>query len=93
MLERQKYPLQLIGLIPNHQWITPAATALIEEADILAASDRRLELFPQTKALRHRLSLPLESWLKELKAFQRKGKKVVVLTSGDPNYFGLAQNS
>jgi len=91
MPEKTKPKLHLIGVIPNLQWLPPAALALIEEADVLGASDRLLTLFPKVKAEKLRMSLPLEGWLKELKALQRKGRKVVVLTSGDPNYYGLAQ--
>jgi len=91
MAEKPKPTLHLIGLIPDLQWLPPAVAALIEEADVLAAGDRLLNLFPKVKAARLRLSLPIEGWLKELKTLQRKGKKVVVLTSGDPNYYGLAK--
>ena len=91
MREKPKPTLHLIGLIPNLQWLPPAVAALIEEADFIGASDRLLNIFPKAKAARLRLSLPIEGWLKELKALQRKGKKVVVLTSGDPNYYGLAK--
>ena len=85
--------LHLLGLTPDPLWLTPAAAALIEEADILAGADRLLDLdlFARAKGRKHRLVSPLETWLKELKAFQRKGKKVVVLASGDPNYYGLAR--
>jgi precorrin-6Y C5,15-methyltransferase (decarboxylating) len=91
MAEKTKPTLHLIGLTPDQKWIPPAVTDLIEEADVLGASDRLLSFFPNVKAAKLSLSLPLEGWLKELKALQRKGKKVVVLASGDPNYYGLAQ--
>ncbi|MDR2934714.1 MAG: precorrin-6y C5,15-methyltransferase (decarboxylating) subunit CbiE [Candidatus Adiutrix sp.] len=91
MAEKPKPTLHLIGLLPNPQWLPPAVAALIEEADVIGAGDRLLKLFPGAKADKLRLSLPIEGWLKELKALQRKGKKVVVLASGDPNHYGLAQ--
>lgn len=87
---KQKPLLHLIGLIPERRWLPPAAADLIAEADVLAGGDRLLELFPEAKAVRRRLSLPLDNWLKELKGFQNRGRKVVVLASGDPNYFGVA---
>jgi len=91
MAEKSKPTLHLIGLLPDPQWLPPAVLTLIEEADVLAASDRLLSLFPRAKAARLRMSMPLEGWLKELKSLQRKGKKVAVLTSGDPNHYGLAK--
>ena len=81
--------LHLIGISPDLQCLPPAAAALIEEADVLAAGDRLLGLF--SKEVKIPLSLPLQGWLEELKAWQSKGKKVVVLASGDPNYYGLAR--
>jgi len=91
MAEKTNPKLHLIGVVPNLEWLPPAVTTLIEEADVLGASDRLLTLFPKVKGDKLRMSLPLEGWLKELKTLQSKGKKVVVLTSGDPNYYGLAQ--
>jgi precorrin-6Y C5,15-methyltransferase (decarboxylating) len=87
----QKPGLHLIGLLPNLQWLPPAAAALIGEADILGAGDRLLNLFPGSRALKLPLRLPLDGWLEELKALQSRGRKVVVLASGDPNYYGLAR--
>jgi precorrin-6Y C5,15-methyltransferase (decarboxylating) len=87
----EKPTLHLVGVIPNIQWLPPAVIDLIEEADILGGGDRLLNLFPEARAVKMPLTLPLEGWLKELKALQRKGKKIVVLASGDPNYYGLAQ--
>jgi precorrin-6Y C5,15-methyltransferase (decarboxylating) len=91
MAEKPKPTLHLIGLLPDLKWLPPAVAALIEEADVLGAGDRLLNLFPEVKAAKLRLSPPIEGWLKELKSLQRKGKKVVVLASGDPNHYGLAQ--
>ena len=91
MAEKSKPTLHLIGLLPDLKWLPPAVLALIEEADVLAASDRLLSLFPRAKAARLRMSMPLEGWLKELKSLQRQGRKVAVLTSGDPNHYGLAK--
>ena len=83
--------LHLIGLIPERRWITPAVTEIIDQADILAGTDRLLELFPEHRDRAVSLKLPLDRWLEDLKARQAEGKKIVVLTSGDPNYFGLAK--
>ena len=83
--------LHLIGLVPDHQWIPPAVIKIIEESDVLAGGDRLLEMFPDFPGRKCRLTVPLEGWLKELGELQRQGQKVTVLSSGDPNYFGLAK--
>ncbi|MDR2827439.1 MAG: precorrin-6y C5,15-methyltransferase (decarboxylating) subunit CbiE [Candidatus Adiutrix intracellularis] len=88
---QQLPPMHLIGLCPDLQWLSPAATTLINEADILAGGNRLLELFSAFPGKKYPLSTPLKPWLKELKALQYEGKKITILSSGDPNYFGLAQ--
>ncbi|MDR0882767.1 MAG: precorrin-6y C5,15-methyltransferase (decarboxylating) subunit CbiE [Candidatus Adiutrix sp.] len=87
----EKKQLHLIGLAPDRQWLAPAALQLIEEADVLAGADRLLGLF-QRPGRKLPLTCPLQPWLRELKRLQEEGLKVVVLTSGDPNYFGLARS-
>ena len=84
-------PLNLIGLIPETDWLPPALLKIIDQADTLAGTDRLLALFPDFAGERMLLSTPLESWLEKLKELQAQGRKLAVLTSGDPNYFGLAK--
>jgi len=83
--------LHLIGLRPDPDWLPPAVAEIIKQAEILAGTDRLLELFPDHPGTKIRLTLPLKPWLEELGALQARGRRVVVLTSGDPNYFGLAK--
>ena len=83
--------MYLIGLIPEKRWIAPAVAEIIDQADILAGTDRLLELFPEHADRAVRMKLPLDKWLKDLKTRQEEGRKIVILTSGDPNYFGLAK--
>lgn len=82
--------LHLIGLIPNKDWIPQAVSQYICEADILAGTGRLLDLFPDYTGTKIKLTLPLDAWLEDLKAKQQSGSKIVLLTSGDPNYYGLA---
>lgn len=83
--------LYVIGLIPDHGFIPPMMARIINESDILAGGDRLLEMFADHPGHKIPLTTPLNSWLEELKQRQAEGQKVVVLTSGDPNYFGLAK--
>ncbi len=83
--------LYLIGLVPDRNWIPPAVSAIIMEAEILAGTDRLLDLFPDFSGQKKVMTSPLNDWLREVKSLQEEGRKVVVLTSGDPNFFGLAK--
>lgn len=83
-------PLYVIGIVPHRQAIAPDIAELIEKADVLAGGRRLLDLFKEHP---HRLELstPLKKWLHKLQEHQAAGRRVTVLTSGDPNYFGLAK--
>ncbi len=83
--------MPLIGLNPNPDWMPPAVLRLIGEAEVLAGGERLLDLFPGHPGRKLPLTTPLNAWLRELKACREEGRRVVVLTSGDPNYFGLAK--
>ncbi|MDR1043727.1 MAG: precorrin-6y C5,15-methyltransferase (decarboxylating) subunit CbiE [Candidatus Adiutrix sp.] len=85
------HPLNLVGLIPKPDWLPPAVARIIDGADILAGTDRLLDLFPNFSGEKLLLGSPLEAWLEKLKLLMAEGRKLTVLTSGDPNYFGLAK--
>lgn len=89
MLDKPR--LHLIGLRPDPRWLPPAVADIINQAEVLAGADRLLELFPDHPGEKITLTLPLTAWLEKLGALQTQGRRVVVLTSGDPNYFGLAK--
>lgn len=83
--------LHLIGLKPDQAWLPPMVSAIIDQAEVLAGTDRLLELFPLHQGRKIRMSMPLKAWLEQIRDIQAEGRRVVVLTSGDPNYFGLAK--
>ncbi|MDR2946607.1 MAG: precorrin-6y C5,15-methyltransferase (decarboxylating) subunit CbiE [Candidatus Adiutrix sp.] len=83
--------LHLIGIIPERRSISPAVAEIISQADILAGTTRLLALFPEHQGQKLPIKTPLAPWLESLKARQDEGQKIVILTGGDPNYFGLAK--
>ena len=83
--------LHLIGLAPDLMWLPPAVRSIIDEAEIMAGGDRLLELFPDHRGDRLPLSTPLGDWLEKLEKLRSEGRRVAVLTSGDPGHFGLAK--
>ncbi len=76
-----------LGLGPDH--VGPAARKLIEAADLLAGGIRLLEFFPDFEGERLSLTNNLADWLERVVA-AAASKNVVVLASGDPNYYGIA---
>lgn len=67
--------------------LSPAARALIERAEVLVGGERHLAMIPDTKAERLRWATPLEATVPAIEA--KRGRRVVVLASGDPMWFGI----
>lgn len=82
--------LQVIGLGLGPQDITPHMAQLIEQAEVLAGGRRLLDWLPEHRAIRLELKGGLEAWLEKV-AEMAKDKRVVVLASGDPGFFGIAK--
>ncbi len=82
--------IQIIGIGDNgFDGLAPRVRLLIEEADLLIGDERTLALVPSVKAQR----LPVGSSLDEAVAAisQSPQKKIAVLASGDPLFYGLAR--
>lgn len=67
--------------------LTPAARALVERAEVLVGGARHLAMVPETMAERLSWATPLTATLPAIEA--RRGRRVVVLASGDPLWFGV----
>ncbi|RAU23159.1 cobalamin biosynthesis bifunctional protein CbiET [Paramagnetospirillum kuznetsovii] len=68
--------------------LNPTARALIAGAEVLVGGARHLAMVPDAKAERLMWSTPFADSRDQIEA--RRGKKVVVLASGDPMWFGAA---
>jgi precorrin-6Y C5,15-methyltransferase (decarboxylating) len=67
--------------------VAPAARTLIETAEVLVGGARHLAMVPEGKAERLAWASPLERTLDEIAA--RRGRRVTVLATGDPMFFGI----
>ena len=67
--------------------LAPAARALLEGAEVLVAGERHFALVGEHPAERLGWQFPLEPLMAELEA--RRGRRVVVLATGDPMCFGI----
>ncbi|MFE4105301.1 precorrin-6y C5,15-methyltransferase (decarboxylating) subunit CbiE [Almyronema epifaneia] len=86
-------PIQVVGVgAGGKAELSPAIQSLIAQADLLVGSDRHLSYFPQETAQRLALS-PLSTAIETLQAqrAQQPQQRIVILTSGDPLFFGLGR--
>jgi len=77
-----------IGMGAGPQWLGALAMEWIGRAQILAGSKRHLELFPNHAGEKLSLSSPLAESLEEIGRLSNT-KRVAVLCSGDPLFFGI----
>ncbi|MEW6266900.1 MAG: precorrin-6y C5,15-methyltransferase (decarboxylating) subunit CbiE [Thermodesulfobacteriota bacterium] len=81
--------IHVIGLGLGRDDLKPAALRLVEAADVLAGGRRQLEAFPEHAGRKIFLAGNLSEWLDRV-AEAAAGGRVVVLASGDPNFYGVA---
>lgn len=67
--------------------LSPEARAAIASAEVLIGGERHLALVPQGGGERMSWRTPLKDTMADIAA--RRGKRVVVLASGDPMWFGV----
>ncbi len=69
--------------------LTDAARTAVSEAEVLIGAQRLLDLFPETNAHRIVVDTKIDILLDSIE--QVRGKRVVVLVSGDPGLFSLGK--
>jgi precorrin-6B C5,15-methyltransferase / cobalt-precorrin-6B C5,C15-methyltransferase len=83
-------PVHIIGLGMSPTDLTPKALKLIEAAEVLAGGRRHLDYFAADNRERILVGKDLTGALTEIKT-AAQSKQVVVLASGDPNYYGIGR--
>jgi precorrin-6Y C5,15-methyltransferase (decarboxylating) len=70
--------------------LTTAAKARLEEADLLLGPERALASVPSSRAERVAIATDLEELVRQIEA-GRASRRIVVLASGDPLFYGVAR--
>jgi precorrin-6Y C5,15-methyltransferase (decarboxylating) len=81
-------PVQVVGLGMSPADLTPKVLEIIREAQVLVGGRRLLDYFPKHRAMKIPLGKDPEGTLRQLAALA-EAKRVVVLASGDPNFYGI----
>ncbi len=80
--------ITLVGLGPGGEdFITPIARRVVAEAEVLVGGKRLLDLFPAFTGDTKVIDRDLEGLLGFLR--KQEGKRIAVLCSGDPGFFGI----
>jgi len=69
--------------------LAPSLRERVEAAEVLAGGIRHLGYFPHFTGERLPIRHSLDAWVEELAATQEAGRRVVVLASGDPLFYGI----
>jgi len=88
----EKKKIIIVGCGPGAaSYITPAAEAAAEKADVLIVSQRLKDLFPECPAERIDSGTDVAGILDVIASRRDDGRQVVVLATGDPGIFSLAK--
>ncbi len=84
-------PVYVVGVGPGGATsLSPDASAIISGAQVLVGGNRLLQAFPNAGTLRIPVQGRLEPIIEQVKVSAATGR-VVVLSSGDPGFFGMAR--
>jgi len=70
--------------------LTPRALRIVDKAEVLVGGQRLLDAFPHVPAERVKLGARVDEALAAVVS-GRASRRVVVLATGDPNYFGITR--
>lgn len=84
--------ISIIGLGLSFDDLTKHHLAMIHEADVLAGGKRHLSFFPEFPGQTIEITKDLPGLVENLKALSAKGRRIVVIASGDPLFYGIGSH-
>lgn len=83
--------INVVGIGLNGEaGLTEKVRQIIAQATVLVGSERQLSYFSSTSATKIKLG-DLQETIAQLKTYQNAQERIVILTSGDPLFFGLGR--
>lgn len=82
--------LSIIGMGEDgYDGLSARAKLLVQQADVIVGAERLLALTPQTSATREEWPQPFSAVVSQIKRL--RGRKTVLLATGDPSNYGVAR--
>lgn len=82
--------LSIIGMgEEGYDGLSAHAKLVVEQADVIVGAERLLALTPQTNATREEWPQPFSAVVNQIKRL--RGRKTVLLATGDPSNYGVAR--
>lgn len=82
--------LSIIGMGEDgYDGLSARAKLLVQQADVIVGAERLLALTPQTSATREEWPQPFSAVISQIKRL--RGRKTVLLATGDPSNYGVAR--
>jgi precorrin-6Y C5,15-methyltransferase (decarboxylating) len=82
--------LSIIGMGEDgYDGLSARAKLLVQQADVIVGAERLLALTPQTSATREEWPQPFSAVVTQIKRL--RGRKTVLLATGDPSNYGVAR--
>jgi len=88
--DRDMNPVTIIGMGMTPEDLTARHLKIIDEADVLVGGKRLLNLFKESRARKKVIGKDIDGVVKFVRQ-EMKNKKIVVLASGDPLFFGIGR--
>ncbi len=82
--------ITVVGMGMSPEDLSSKALSIVREADVLIGGKRHLKYFSKLPAQKVPIYKNLEEVLSVINTSIRRRKKVVVIASGDPGYYGIA---
>ncbi|HEY3364131.1 MAG TPA: cobalt-precorrin-7 (C(5))-methyltransferase [Symbiobacteriaceae bacterium] len=88
MNQRERPVVEIVGMLDDGpDSLTAKTLRIVAQAEVLVGGRRQLDFFPDHPAEKWPIQGPLDGLVARIGA---EGRRVVVLSSGDPNFYGIA---
>ena len=83
--------IKVIGIgLEGKKSLTTSLLLMVESADVLVGGDRHLNYFLEHQGIKLKIN-QIKPTIEQIKEYQKQGKSIVILATGDPLFFGIGR--